>query len=173
ILVTEGLAGRDGTDPLWRRDLPGLVQAFGRGLRQFHDAVEARRCPYRFGLDEALAHVRRRVAAGDVHPGGFHPEHAHFTPETALARLEATLPQSEDSVVCHGDYCPPNVLLTDGRVTGYVDLGELGVADRWWDVAIGGWSTGWNFGSEFEPGFYAAYGIEPDLERIAFYRLLY
>jgi len=173
ILVTEGLAGRDGTDPLWRRDLPGLVQAFGRGLRQFHDAVEARRCPYRFGLDEALAHVRRRVAAGDVHPGGFHPEHAHFTPETALARLEATLPQSEDSVVCHGDYCPPNVLLTDGRVTGYVDLGELGVADRWWDVAIGGWSTGWNFGSEFEPGFYAAYGIEPDLERIASYRLLY
>lgn len=76
-------------------------------------------------------------------------------------------------VVCHGDYCPPNVLLTDGRVSGYVDLGELGVADRWWDIAIGGWSTGWNFGAEFEDLFYDSYGIEPDRDRIAFYRLLY
>jgi kanamycin kinase len=80
---------------------------------------------------------------------------------------------SEDLVVCHGDYCAPNALLTEGRVTGYVDLGELGVADRWWDIAIGGWSTVWNFGAQFEPLFYASYGIEPDPERIAFYRLLY
>jgi kanamycin kinase len=173
VMVTAALGGRDGTDPRWRRDLPGLVEAFGHGLRRFHEAVEAGRCPYRFDLDEALAHVRRRVAAGSVEARCFHEEHHHFTAEAALARLEETAPQTEDRVVCHGDYCPPNVLLTDGRVTGYVDLGELGVADRWWDIAVGGWSTGWNFGSEFEPRFYAAYGIEPDSERIAFYRLLY
>jgi len=56
-------------------------------------------------------------------------------------------------VVCHGDSCPPNVLLEEGRATGYVDLGELGVADRWWDVAVGGWSVAWNFGPELEPLF--------------------
>jgi kanamycin kinase len=173
VLLTEALGGRDGTDPIWRRDLPGLVEAFGRGLRRFHEAVEVRHCPYRFGLDEAFAHVRRRVAASTVDPSCFHPEHRHLTGEAALAQLEETASPTEDGVVCHGDYCPPNVVLTDGRVTGYVDLGELGVADRWWDLAIGGWSTGWNFGSEYEPLFYAAYGIDPDPGRIAFYRLLY
>jgi kanamycin kinase len=49
----------------------------------------------------------------------------------------------------------------------------LGVADRWWDIAIGAWSTGWNFGVEFEPLFYESYGIEPEPERIGFYRLLW
>ena len=33
-------------------------------------------------------------------------------------------------MVCHRDYCVPNMLFQDGRVSGYVDLGGLGVADR-------------------------------------------
>jgi kanamycin kinase len=96
-----------------------------------------------------------------------------MTEDAALAEVRATVPASEDLVVCHGDYCPPNTLLSRGRVTGYVDLGELGVADRWRDIAIGGWSTGWNFGVEFEPLFYESYGVEPDPARIRFYRLLW
>ena len=52
-------------------------------------------------------------------------------------------------------------------------LGELGVADRWRDIAIGAWSTGWNFGPEYEPLFYESYGVAPDPDRIAFYRLLW
>ena len=75
--------------------------------------------------------------------------------------------------MCHGDYCPPNMLLEGGRVTGYVDLGELGAADRWWDIAVGAWSVGWNFGDSLEPLFYESYGITPDPDRIRFYRLLY
>ena len=47
-------------------------------------------------------------------------------------------------------------------MTGFVDLGELGAADRWWDIAVGAWSVGWNFGEELEPLFYESYGIEPD-----------
>jgi kanamycin kinase len=173
VLITEAMPGRDATDPFWGRDVPGLVEAFGRGLRDLHGAVDQRHCPYRVALDVAMAHVRRRVAAGTLDPGRGHPEHHHLTAAEALERLEQTAPPTEDLVVCHGDYCPPNVLLEEGRVTGYLDLGELGVADRWWDLAVGGWSTGWNFGPEFEPLFYASYGIEPDPGRIAFYRLLY
>ena len=47
----------------------------------------------------------------DIDPAGFHEEHAHLTPAAALAELEATVPAEEDLVVCHGDYCAPNVLL--------------------------------------------------------------
>ena len=120
--------------------------ALGRGLRAFHEAVGEEWCPFRFDIERALDHVRRRVATDDIDPAGFHEEHRHLSPAAALAELEATAPADEDLVVCHGDYCPPNVLLRDGAVTGYVDLGELGAADRWWDVAAGGWSTCWNFG---------------------------
>jgi kanamycin kinase len=173
ILLTEALPGRDGTDPGWRDDLPTLVRALGLGLRSFHEAVGEEWCPFRFDLARALAHVDERVRSGDVDRTGFHEEHAHLTPAAALAELEATAPDDEDLVVCHGDFCPPNVLLQSGRVTGYVDLGELGAADRWWDVAVGGWSVGWNFGDELEPLFYESYGVTPDPGRIRFFRLLY
>jgi kanamycin kinase len=173
VLLTDALEGRDATDSAWRRDVRGLVRAFGRGLRSFHEAVATELCPFRFDVERALAHVGRRVALDDIDAAGFHAEHAHLTPGAALTELQATAPAEEDLVVCHGDYCPPNVLLVSGRVTGYLDLGELGVADRWCDVAVGGWSTCWNFGDELEPLFYEGYGIAPDPERIRFYRLLY
>jgi kanamycin kinase len=114
------------------------------------------------------------VREGIAKPTDLHPEHQHLTLEGAVAQLEDLAPDREDLVVCHGDYCPPNVFLADdGVVTGYLDLGELGVADRWYDVAVGAWSVTWNFGPGWEVLFYDAYGVQPDAPRIAFYRLLY
>jgi kanamycin kinase len=174
VLITEGLRGHDATDPKWSGDRAGLVRILGEGLAAFHRAVGEEWCPFRFEVGVALEHVRRRAEAGRLDPAHqFHPEYRHLTAASAVARLEATAPDAEDLVVCHGDYCPPNVLLADGRVTGYVDVGELGVADRWWDITVGAWSAGWNFGTEYEPLFYESYGIEPDPDRIAFYRLLW
>jgi kanamycin kinase len=54
-----------------------------------------------------------------------------------------------------------------------LDLGALGTADRGADLAVGAWSTEWNYGPGWEPVFYRAYGIEADGERIAFYRDLW
>ena len=173
-LITEALPGP-------RRHRPVLAErspSTGAGARRGAGRLPRRRgggvVPVPVRHRAALEHVRRRVDAGLVDPAlRAHPEHRHLTATTALARLEQSAPETEDLVVCHGDYCPPNALLVDGKVTGYVDLGELGVADRWRDIAVGGWSKGWNFGTELEPLFYDSYGIEPDPDRIAFYRLLW
>lgn len=174
ILITEALPGSNAVDPVWRADLPHLVRALGTGLASFHRAVGDEWCPFRFDIGVALEHVRQRVDAGRIDPArNFRPEYQHLTAASALSTLERTAPPDEDLVVCHGDYCPPNALLVGGKVTGYVDLGELGVADRWWDIAVGAWSMCWNFGDEYEQLFYDSYGIESDPDRIAFYRLLY
>lgn len=65
------------------------------------------------------------------------------------------------------------MLLEGDRITGVLDLGELAVADRWWDIAVGSWSTTWNIGPGWEQLFFDSYGIAPDRQRITFYRLLY
>jgi kanamycin kinase len=173
VLLTDALPGRDATQAAWRADLPALVRALGRGLRGFHEAVGEEWCPFRFDLARALGHVEDRIRADDIDPAGFHDVHADLTAAQALDELESLAPPDEDLVVCHGDFCAPNMLLEDWRVTGFVDLGELGAADRWWDIAVGAWSVGWNFGEELEPLFYESYGIEPDPGRIRFFRLLY
>lgn len=80
----------------------------------------------------------------------------------------------DEVVIIHGDACAPNTLLDDeGRFAGIVDLGDLGVAERWADLAIASWSLEWDYGPGHEAAFWEAYGEEPDEERIAHYRRLW
>jgi kanamycin kinase len=80
----------------------------------------------------------------------------------------------ERPVIIHGDACAPNTVLDEeGRFAGIVDVGCLGVGDRWADLAIATWSLEWNFGPGHDEEFYAAYGEAPDPERIRRYRELW
>lgn len=89
---------------------------------------------------------------------------------------DAQLPEADRMVVCHGDPCVPNTLLTEeGRFAGHVDLARLGVADRWADLAIATDSISWqmNFGRSFDDLFFETYGAAADPERIRAYRALW
>src|SRR5262245_29137308 len=173
-LLTDALAGTDATRHPLLTEPERIVPILARGLADFHARAPVDQCPFEFRAGLAIAHARERVRLGIATANDLHPEHEHLSVDDALAELERLRPASEDLVVCHGDYCFPNILLDDsGAVTGYVDLGELGIADRWWDLATGAWSTTWNVGPGWEDLFYEAYGVERDDDRIAFYRLLY
>lgn len=171
-LLLAGLPGRDATAPELKARPAWLVPILARGLRRFHH-VPVDACPFRLTVEAALTSVRARVACGQAEHGDLHEEFSHLSLEEAVALLERLAPDREDLVLCHGDYCFPNVLVEGDAVTGYLDLGELGVADRWWDVAVGSWSTAWNVGPGWETLFLDAYGIDPDRPRMTFYRLLY
>jgi len=89
---------------------------------------------------------------------------------------EVAVPEPKRLVVCHGDPCVPNTLLNkQGEFAGHVDLSRLGVADCWADLAIATYSISWsvNFGRSYDELFFLTYGIEPDMERIRFYRELW
>ncbi len=172
-LLTEGLTGCDATNSAWSADPERLVRVLAEGLRRFHEASVAA-CPFDFRLDQALAHAGRRVKAGLVIPSrDFHDEFAHLSAEGALAVLGRSRPDDESIVVCHGDYCLPNIIIVDWAATGFVDLGEVGTADRWWDLAVATWSVTWNLGPGYEDLFLSSYGVQRDETRMQFYRLLY
>lgn len=83
-------------------------------------------------------------------------------------------PAIDRLVVCHGDACAPNTLLDgNGNWCGHVDFGDLGVADRWADLAVASWSLEWNYGKGWNDAFFAAYGVTEDPERMAYYRRLW
>lgn len=172
-LVTVGLGGVTAMAPEHLRDPDRTVPILAQGLRAFHE-VDPTDCPFDYRVPRAIAHAAGRVTAGTVDPQGFHDVHRDLGSEEALARLRALAPTDErDLVVCHGDYCFPNVLLEDDRVVGYVDLGEAGLAERWRDLAVATWSATWNVGPGYEQLFLDAYGVEWDTDRRDFYRLLY
>ncbi len=172
-LLTEAMPGLVATHENLMNEPQTLVPILAKGLHTFHEAP-IQGCPFDFRLAAALKHIRTQVSTGLVDPvNDFHPEHQHLTPKEALKELETTAPSTEDIVLCHGDYCFPNVLIANGQVSGYIDLGELGLADRWWDLAVATWSVTWNLGPGWEDLFLETYGIEVDQERLRYFRLLY
>jgi len=149
------------------------VAAIGEGLRAMHDALPVSRCPFSWSISDRLGAIRERAASGMLDPAGWHPDHQGLSVEAALELL-AEPPPVDQLVVCHGDSCAPNTLITDdGRCSGHVDLGALGVADRWADLAVATWSSTWNYGPQWQIPLLDAYGIAPDPGRTRYYRLLW
>lgn len=143
-LLTEGLTGENAVGERWKMQPAVAVAAIGAGLRTFHDALPVADCPFRWQPEEGWM--------PDIPPP----------------------PATEEPVVCHGDSCAPNTLIgDDGRCSGHVDLGAMGVGDRWADLAIATWSTVWNYGPGWENLLLDAYGIEPDEERTEYFRTLW
>jgi kanamycin kinase len=170
-LVTRAIAGESAVSPRWLAEPQRAAEAIGRGLRRLHDALPVAGCPYTWSVEERLARFEERVAAG-ASPEDWMPEYRGLAVDAVREELHRVPPV--DLVVCHGDACAPNTLLDEhGEVAGHVDLGRLGVADRWADLAVAAWSTVWNYGPGFEAAVYRGYGIRPDEERIRYYRLLW
>ncbi|MCO1338002.1 hypothetical protein BJH93_03705 [Kocuria polaris] len=150
LLVTAAVPGESAVSPRWVARPEQAARAIGAGLRALHDALPVRGCPFDWSLESRLA------AAKDPARG---------------RELADAAPGVDRLVVCHGDACAPNTLIDeDGDWSAHVDLGTLGVADFWADLSIAAWSTVWNYGPGYEDLVYAGYGVEPDAERIAFYR---
>jgi kanamycin kinase len=169
-LLTAGLPGDSAVTARWKADPRTAATAIGYGLRALHDRLPVEDCPFSWGVEQRVARVR---AAGRHEPARWHPDHAALSAREAQARL-ADPPPVDRLVVCHGDACAPNTLLReDGTWSGHVDLGALGVADRWADLAVATWSLDRNYGSGWQPSLLEAYGVRPDPLRIAYYRLLW
>lgn len=153
-LVTAALPGESAITDRWKADPATAVRVGGAALRQLHEALPVEECPFDWSVQARLARAGRTDAAA----------------EQALA----TAPPIDRLVVCHGDACSPNTLINEhGEYVGHVDLGSLGVADRWADLAIGTWASVWNYGPGWEETYLEAYGVEVDHERIRYYRELW
>lgn len=171
-LATAGLSGENAVSERWKERPAKAVAAIGAGLRAFHDALPVVACPFSWSVEARLAAIRRRADRG-LDPARWHPVHRPLGVAGALAALAAA-PVPDRLVVCQGDACAPNTLIgEDGRPTGHVDLGTLGVADRWADLAVATWSTEWNYGPGWEETLLAAYGVAADPVRTAYYRLVW
>ena len=169
-LLTTAVPGADLTaspalSPLQR------VSILADGLRELH-ALPIDSCPFDHRLPQRVAAARARVEGGWLDAADFDAENARSTPRELFQQLLARVPVHADLVVTHGDAYLANVMAEDGRFSGFVDCGRLGVADRHQDLALSAHSIAGALGAGWVTPFFARYGIAPDEETSAFYRLL-
>ena len=147
-------------------------------------AIDITDCPCQQTLDIKLKQARENVLQGRVdlslvEPETFGPD-GFKDPMDLLCYLETHRP-TEDLVFCHGDLCLPNILGHDQKLSGLIDLGRMGIADRWQDLALCYRSLRDNARGCFGDQVYAnqaasklfrRLGVVPDQEKLRYYLLL-
>lgn len=146
--------------------------------------VDISECPINNCLSTTLKKAEYRVEHGLVDVNDAEPEtfgkDGFKDPEELLDWLYDNKPD-EDLVLSHGDFCLPNVFIENGKFSGFVDIGRMGIADRYQDIALCCRSLHHNFsgvysGKEYrgydEKMFFDELGIEADYDKIRYYILL-
>ena len=170
LLISE-IEGAGADEGLWKENIPRTIELLANGVRLIHSLPIAD-CPFDETLEAKIEQAQLRCELGLVDESDFDGERQGRTATDLFRELIATKPQSEDLVFTHGDYCLPNIIFKDWQISGFIDWGRAGVADCYQDVALLARSVSCNFGKEWMPFVFEALEIEPDWERVDFYRLL-
>lgn len=157
-LLTAALPGRTAWEVLdaGDEDAGTVVVAIAACLREWH-ALAPQDCPFDASAPQRLAKARARIDAGLVDADDFDPERAGWSAEQVWDALVALPLPSAPPVVTHGDFSLDNILIADGVVTGCIDVGRAGLADRYQDIAIL-WNGLGEFGPHLQSRLLAALG---------------
>ncbi len=160
-----------------------LVKILAEGLNMLWH-VDISNCPYSNSLERKLElaeyNIRNNICDLDnVEPETF-GKNGFKNPDELLKWLKENKP-SEDLVFSHGDFCLPNVFINDNKISGFIDLGRSGIADRYQDIALCYRSLSHNYSGtyggkvykDFDPNIlFEELKIGPDWEKIKYYILL-
>ncbi|NKD54942.1 MULTISPECIES: APH(3')-I family aminoglycoside O-phosphotransferase [unclassified Haematospirillum] len=148
-----------------------LVDALAEFLRRLH-AVPVSSCPFNSGHIFRLALAQQRINAGLVDADDFDEERQGWAVEQVWEEMHTLLPFSPELVVTHGDFSLDNLLVCEGRVIGCIDVGQVGIADRYQDLSIL-WRGLGKFSPSLQERLFQQYGIpNPDWRKLQFHLML-
>lgn len=156
-LLTRAVPGEDCTNPVNRQDPKKLSSTIGELLRQLHD-TDPTGCMVDRTADY-IATAERNYHSGNYDKSLFPDNWGYRCPEEAWNVVCQTAPALQHDALLHGDYCLPNIILKDGKLSGFIDLGNGGLGDRHIDLHWGIWSLQYNLKTDqWTDRFLDAYG---------------
>jgi aminoglycoside 3'-phosphotransferase-1 len=148
-----------------------VVDAIARFLQRIH-AIPTSECPFTSNHVYRLTRARARIDANLVDENDFDDEREGWTAEQVWEAIQVLLPLVPDPVVTHGDFSLDNLLVRGGEVLGCIDVGRVGIADRYQDLAIA-WNCLEEFGPSLQERFLEQYGIlDLDRAKLQFHLML-
>lgn len=162
------LYGKPNAPELFLKHGKDALAAF---LRRLH-SIPVCNCPFNSDRVFRLAQAQSRMNNGLVDASDFDDERNGWPVEQVWKEMHKLLPFSPDSVVTHGDFSLDNLIFDEVNLIGCIDVGRVGIADRYQDLAIL-----WNCLGEFSPSLqkrlFQKYGIDnPDMNKLQFHLML-
>lgn len=182
-LLMSKIHGKMSCDEAYMENPRELVSLLAKALKLLWQ-VDISDCPMTWDVKRKLPITEQNVTMGLVDMDNVEPEtfgeNGFKNPQELLEWLIANQPKEEQTLV-HGDFCLPNIFLKDNEVAGYIDIGRMGIGDKWQDIALCYRSLKHNFGGKYTQKIYEDFnpdilfeelGIEPDWEKINYFILL-
>ena len=120
-------------------DQERLADLVSKGLQQMW-SVDITGCPTDRSLDAKFLEIETGIRNGSITMDQARQEETYGpsgfkSPAELFDWLVKHRPQ-EELVLSHGDFCLPNILCNMHGLTGFIDLGCAGVADKWVDIEM-------------------------------------
>ncbi len=151
------------------------IMRYAQALRALHH-LPIGDCPFVLSVDAQIERARQKVIRGKVRTDLFDPLYQGRAVQSMFDEMLSLRPTDLDPVVVHCDLYNDNFFVNavTGELTGIIDVGAVGVADRCTDfvVALDDELVS-DLGETGRDLFFQAYGISrPDPKKMAFYHLL-
>ena len=135
--------------------------------------VDIENCPFNVSIDYKLLLVENNVKNNLIHLEDI--KEATLKRFGSLENIIQFLKDNKfDDEHCfsHGDTSLPNIFASGNEFVGFIDVGECGIADKWFDLAVCEKSIRRNYGEDYIQQFYNELGIVSDREKINYYLLM-
>ena len=135
--------------------------------------VDIKDCPFDVSIDYKLALVENNLKNNLIHIEDVDKE--VLKKYGSLENIFKFLKDhkfNEERCFSHGDTSLPNIFAAKNEFVGFIDVGECGIADKWFDLAICERSIKRNYGEEYVSQFYDKLNIIPDRDKIDYYLLM-
>ena len=160
FLLTRRVPGEDCTHAAYLAEPERLCDLMAEALRRLH-ALPTEGCPAPDHLQRYLALAEENYRTGNYDREHFPDSFGYRSAEEAISVLREGRHHLTADTLIHGDYCLPNIMLNGWRFSGFIDLGNSGVADRHIDLFWGVWTLSFNLHTDrYGDRFLDAYGRE-------------
>lgn len=130
-------------------------------------------CPFDVSIDYKISLVEKNLRSGLVGDESLKEETLKkFGSAERLLEYLKNNRFEEEKCFSHGDTSLPNIFAKDGKFEGFIDVGECGIADKWFDLAICEKSIKRNYGEDYISKFYELLDIAPNREKIDYYLVM-
>lgn len=165
-LLTTAVIGEDCIHERYLMNPKRLCDTIAYELRKLHETDHIG-CPVPDRTAEYLAAAEKNYLTGNYDRSQFPDSFGYRSAEEAHDILTDGKCALQSKVLLHGDYCLPNIILNDWKLSGFIDVGSGGIGDRHIDLFWGAWTLWFNLKTnEYRERFLDAYGRDKADESI-------
>lgn len=171
-LITEAIGGEMICSEYYLNNPDIGISVIIEAFKQIND-VDIKDCPFNTSIDYKLELVENNVKNNLIRIEDLREETLKkFGSLENIVKFLKDNKFNDEYCFSHGDVSLPNIFAIDNKFVGFIDVGECGIADKWFDLAICEKSIRRNYGEKYISKFYKELNIIPDRDKIDYYLLM-